>query len=140
MAIPKQTKIVITNEKEFAERKKKVMKQLENLKKQTSKGKISAPIAAKLKTELETEVQQVEAELIEKLKNETIEVQAEIERVKVVISTLESKRAEISFQKDELEVRYRIGQIDRKEFKTSERSLIKKHNRLIKRSAKIHLD
>jgi chromosome segregation ATPase len=125
MAIPTQRKIVITNEKEFQERMEKVSKQLENLKKQTSKGKISAPIAAKLKGELENELQQIEEELIEKIKNEKIKVQSEIERVNTAISARGSKRSEISAQKDELEARYRIGQIDRKEFKAGEERLVK---------------
>jgi hypothetical protein len=53
LTVSAQRKIVITNEKEFAERKKKVCKQLENLKKQTFRGKISETISSKLRELIE---------------------------------------------------------------------------------------
>jgi chromosome segregation ATPase len=121
MAISSQGKIVITNEKEFEERKKKVCKQLENLKKQASKGKIGETISSKLKKELEEELEKIENELSERLKRESAEIQAELDVMQTKTSELESKQKELSTQEEELEARFAIKQIDRRDYNDKRR-------------------
>lgn len=121
MAISGQRKIVITNEKEFEERKRKVCRQLENLKKQASKGKISETISSKLKKELEAELEKIENEFTERLKRESAEIQTELDVMQAKTSELESKQNELSTQKEELEARYYIRQIDKREYNDKKR-------------------
>ena len=116
MTVAGRKKIVLTKEKEYEERKKRVCSQLEALKKQTQKGNISKLISVKLKKELEDEIAKIENELVEKLREESEKIENELKIMQKNISELESKQNKIANQKEELEARFRIKRIDRKQF------------------------
>lgn len=132
-----QRKIVVTNEEEFEERKKKVCKQLENLKKQTSKGKINASISNKLKVELEAELEKIQKELIEKLRSESKEIQSELDTMQAQMSELKKTQDELTRKKEELEARFRIKQIERKEYNDKRRAI---EQQMEKTSRETYLD
>lgn len=62
---------IVVDRQEFLARKNQIYKQLENLKKETSKGKINEATSKKLQEELEEKLDNVDKGLAEKLKEES---------------------------------------------------------------------
>jgi hypothetical protein len=122
--------IVVTDEEEFSERKKRVTKQLEDLKKHTIKGKISGDVHDKLKAELEAEIKKIDAELVETLKKESANIQEELKLMQSETSTMESEQKELLKQKEETEARFKIKRIERGEYNEKKRTLSQKEDKL----------
>jgi chromosome segregation ATPase len=99
-------------------RKEELKRQLENLGKQSSSGKISVAVSLKLRGELEGELRKNEEEFVQKIKKESEDTKSEIKAVEVETSRLENKRNELAKSLEELEARFRIEQIDKKDYET----------------------
>jgi len=119
---------IIVDRQEFLVRKKQTYRQLENLKKETSKGKIAEGTSKKLQEELEKELYIIDKDLAEKskeesedLKRESLDIENEIVKSKDRLAALESEKSSYLKQKEELEARFRIKQIAKKEYKTKDK-------------------
>jgi chromosome segregation ATPase len=132
MVVSGRRKILLTNEKEFEERLRLVCDQMEALKKQTQKGKISKSVSMKLKKELEIEIEKIEKELVEKLKKESTEIEEELKIMRDSTSELELKQKELATQIEELEARFRIKRISRREYNNQKKNLEQQIEQLAK--------
>jgi hypothetical protein len=119
---------MVVDRQEFTARKNQIDKQLENLKKETSKGKITEETSKKLQEELEKELYIIDKDLTEKLKEESedlkresLDIEIEIVKSRERLAALESEKSSYLKEKEELEARFQIKQIAKKEYKTKNR-------------------
>jgi Mg2+ and Co2+ transporter CorA len=124
MAVSEERKIVITKEEEFLARKEKVLQQLKDLRKNTMKGKISETLSNKLKKELSDELAEINRELVENLTRESKEIRDQLVIMRNKASMLESEQNKVSEQKEELEARFCIKRIDKKEYNEKKKTYI----------------
>ena len=106
MAVPKDRKIMVSNEEEFLARKKKALEQLKDLRKNTEKGKISETLTNKLKKELNDELEEINRELVENLIRESREIQNQLEVMRTKESLTKSEQDNVLGQKEELMLVY----------------------------------
>jgi chromosome segregation ATPase len=130
MAASEERKVVVTNEQEFLARKEKVHRQLEELMKHTMKGKISKPLSAKLEKELNDELREIDREIVENLKRESETIHDQLEVMRTKTSTLESDQNYVSQQIEELEARFRIKRVDRKEYNEKKKTYTQRINQI----------
>jgi len=121
--IPSQKRVVTADEQAFLKHKRELQQQLENLGKQSSSGEISVAVSMKLRGELEGELRKNEEEFVQKIIKESEETKSKIKVVETETSRFENKRSELARSLEELEARFRIEQIDKKDYKAKRQPL-----------------
>jgi hypothetical protein len=103
--------------------REKIEKQIVKLVKEVEKGRIRAETANKLRGELENQLMYIDSDFagslrgeIDDLNQEAVEVDAEVVKSRNRVDLLERDRKSILAQHNELEARFRINQIAKKEF------------------------
>jgi Mg2+ and Co2+ transporter CorA len=124
---------LIVDRQKFLTSKNQVRKQLENLKKETAKGKINKETSKKLHEELTKELDAIDKDFaenlrleIEDLKRESSDIETAIAQSNNQIAALEQEKSIYSVRREELEARFRIKQITRKEFKGKKKTYAQK--------------
>jgi hypothetical protein len=123
---------MVAHEEEFLAREKKTLRQLEDLKKHTVKGKISETLSANLKKELCEEIEEIDRELVESLNRELEEIQDQLKVICAKTSMLESEQNSVLQQKEELEARFCIKLIGIKEYNEKKKNYTQRKNLIIK--------
>lgn len=115
---------------EILEHKNRVLKQIDNLKKETASRRINKATGNKLREELEKELKQIDADLVENLKTEIEELKEEADKIEEEINELPHDITALTSEKvtklklqGELEARFRIKQVTKKEYKSQRNEL-----------------
>lgn len=130
LAFSEERKIVVTNEEEFLARKEKVLEQLKDLRKHTIKGKISETVSDKLKKELNDELEEINQEFVKNLRRESEEIRDQLGVIRTKTTSLESEQNYVLQQKEELEARFRIKRIDKKEYNEKRKTYVQRINQI----------
>jgi len=108
----------------YSKKKTKTLKLLDKLEEETTKGKISKTTSDKLRSEIEKEIVQINEEYAHGLKreceehtHESAEINAEILKLNCRISDLTEEKKQILAENAELEARFKIKQINRKDYR-----------------------